>query len=356
MRGRVQALTDFRLLGCSGLRISPLTLGTMTFGTESGWGADVESSRRIFDAYLAHGGNCIDTANFYTGGVSETYLGDFMAGKRDRLVLATKYSLNTHRGDPNAGGNHRKCMVQSVEASLKRLATDYVDLLWVHIWDGITPIDEVMRALDDLVRAGKVLYVGVSDTPAWKVAQANTIAAFRGWSPFIAIQIEYSLIERTVERELLPMADDLGLGVLPWSPLGGAVLTGKYTAADFDAVKASPAAAVHDAGSRPVAKRLTDRNRGIVDVLCCIAGEINATAPQVALRWLLDRSTVTSVILGARTPAQLEENLGSFAITLDPGHVQRLDDASGIDLGFPMEFINRPTIRDLVTGGSRIIP
>jgi len=219
---------DYRLLGRSGLRVSELCLGTMTFGDELGWGSAKEEARKVYDAFREAGGNFIDTANFYTNGTSETFLGEFMKDHRQRVVMASKYSLAAPGTDPNAAGNHRKNMMQSVEASLKRLKTDYIDLYWLHIWDQLTPVDEVIRAFDDLVRQGKVLYIGVSDTPAWWFAQANTIAFLRGWTPFIALQVEYSLIERTVERELIPAAKALGMGVTAWSPLAGGVLTGKY--------------------------------------------------------------------------------------------------------------------------------
>ena len=219
----------YRLLGKSGLRVSELCLGTMTFGEEWGWGSSKDESRNILDAFFEAEGNFIDTANVYTGGTSETLLGEFLKGNRDRVVLATKYTNAMPGTDPNAGGNQRKNMMHAVEASLKRLQTDYIDLYWLHIWDRITPLDEVMRAFDDLVRQGKIIHAGVSDMAAWAVARANTLAELRGWTPFVGLQIEYSLIERTVERELIPMADALGIGVTAWSPLAGGVLTGKYT-------------------------------------------------------------------------------------------------------------------------------
>src|SRR5262252_5940508 len=219
---------QYRLLGNSGLRVSEASLGTMTFGEDWGWGTAKDESRRVYDAFRDAGGNFIDTANIYTNGSSETFLGEFMKGHRESIVLATKFSNAVPGNDPNAAGNHRKNMVQAVEASLKRLQTVYIDLYWVHIWDGLTPVEEVMRALDDLVRQGKVLYVGISDAPAWWVAQANTLAQLRGWSPFVGMQIEYSLIERTVERELIPMAKALNVGVTAWSPLSGGILSGKY--------------------------------------------------------------------------------------------------------------------------------
>src|SRR5918996_4783286 len=227
-------LDTYRLLGRSGLRVSPLALGTMTFGTEWGWGADRDEARRIFDLYVDRGGNFVDTANQYTNGTAERFVGEFARGRRDELVIATKYTVTSRPADPNASGNHRKSMVASVEASLERLQTDYIDLLYLHIWDGVTPVEEILRAMDDLVRAGKVLYVGISDTPAWQVSRMQAIADLRGWSPLVALQIEYSLIERTVERDLIPMAWEMGLGVVPWSPLASGVLTGKYSRSDLD--------------------------------------------------------------------------------------------------------------------------
>src|SRR5271167_5066445 len=218
----------YKLLGKSGLRVSELCLGTMTFGEDWGWGSSKDESRQVYDAFLEAGGNFIDTANVYTNGTSEKLLGEFMTGHRDRIVLATKYTNAAPGKDPNAAGNHRKSMMRAVEASLERLKTDYIDLYWLHIWDQITPIEEVMRAFDDLVRQGKILYAGVSDMPAWLVAKANTLAELRGWSSFVGLQIEYSLIERTPERELLPMAAEMGLGVTAWGPLANGVLTGKY--------------------------------------------------------------------------------------------------------------------------------
>src|SRR5260370_33576 len=218
----------YKLLANSGLRVSEAALGTMTFGDEWGWGSVKDEARKVYDGFREAGGNFIDSANFYTNGTSESFLGEFMKDHRQSMVLATKYSNAAPGTDPNGSGNQRKNMMQAVEASLKRLQTDYIDLYWVHIWDQITPVEEVMRGLDDLVRQGKVLYVGISDAPAWRIAQANTLAQLRGWTPFAGLQIEYSLIERTVERELIPMAKALNVGLTAWSPLAGGVLTGKY--------------------------------------------------------------------------------------------------------------------------------
>src|ERR687889_599784 len=218
----------YHLLGKSGLRVSELCLGAMTFGEEWGWGASKDESRKIFDAYVNAGGNFIDTANKYTEGTSEKYIGEFVSSNREQFVLATKYTSNTRRGDPNAGGNHRKNLVQSLKASLERLNTDYIDLYWVHAWDPLTPIEETMRSLDDMIRAGKILYAGISNAPAWIISQANTLADLRGLTAFAALQVEYNLLQRTAERDLLPMANALDIGVTAWSPLAGGILTGKY--------------------------------------------------------------------------------------------------------------------------------
>jgi len=344
------ALDRYRLLGRSGLRVSPLALGAMTFGTDWGWGADPAESRRVFDAYVARGGNFIDTANQYTAGTSERLVGEFAADQRDRLVIATKYTLATRPGDPNSGGNHRKSMVRSVETSLSRLRTDYIDLLYLHIWDGTTPVEEVMRALDDLVRAGKILYAGMSDTPAWQVARMQTLADLRGWAPLIALQIEYSLLERTVERDLIPAARALGLGVIPWSPLGSGVLTGKYTRADLaaSAAHASPVGTRKDIAAANGA--LTERGLAIADAVKQVAHDIDRSPAQVAIAWTLRTPGVTAPILGARTVAQLEDNLGALDVQLGAEHMARLEAASAIELGFPHHMLSRPLTRKVVLG------
>src|ERR687887_746015 len=288
----------YYLLGKSGLRVSEICIGAMTFGEEWGWGASKQDSRRVFDAYVDAGGNFIDTANNYTGGTSEKHVGEFIASDRNRFVLATKYTSNTRRGDPNAGGNHRKNMVQSLEASLKRLNTAYIDLYWVHAWDPMTPIEEMMRALDDMVKSGKMLYAGISDAPAWVVSQANTLASLKGWTEFIGIQIEYSLIERTSERELLPMASALDVGVTAWSPLGSGVLTGKYNKSNREEQQqqntssSSTTVVAQEGNSRlevqnEFANRvLNDRNMLIAQGVSKIAKEIGCSAAQVALNWV----------------------------------------------------------------------
>ena len=347
-------LDDFRLLGRSGLRVSPLCLGTMTFGEEWGWGCDRATSQAIFDAYAERGGNFIDTANFYTNGTSERLVGEFVAATRDRFVLATKYTLNMSPGDPNAGGNHRKNMIRAVEASLERLGTDYIDLYWLHVWDYTTPVEEVMRALDDLVRAGKILYAGISDAPAWKVAQANTLAELRGWTPFVALQVEYSLARRDVERELAPMSRELGLALLPWSPLAGGVLTGKYTRDDLVAQEQRIADGAQPFQSENRIVSLTDRMLDLADEVAAIASEIGRTAAQIAINWLVTRPGTSIPILGARRVEQIEDNLASLEFMLTDEHLTRLDELSAIALGFPHDFLASPFVNEIVSGGTTI--
>ena len=334
----------YKIFGASGLKVSEVCLGTMTFGTERGVGADKLESRAIFDAFAAEGGNFLDTANVYTGGTSERMLGEFMGPERDRFVVATKYSGTTRADDPNAGGNHRKSLIQSVEGSLKRLTTDHIDLLWVHLWDGVTPIDETVRALEDLVRSGKVLHVGASDVPAWVVSRGVTLAQLRGWSAFVGVQVEYSLIERTAEREFLPMAKCLGLGVTAWSPLGGGLLTGKYN---------KPQAA----GDRP--RRLDtftwlqvphERNLAVAAEVATIAKDLDCPSGHVALAWLTRKQPGVIPVLGARTVDQLKQNLCFLTARLPDAHFQRLDEIAAVALGFPHEFLAGPTARSMLLG------
>lgn len=325
----------YKLLGSSGLRVSELALGCMTFGEEWGFGASKEESRKIFDAYAQAGGNFIDTANAYTNGTSERFVSELVGGERERFVIATKYTLNTRPNDPNGGGNQRKSLVQSIEASLKRLKMDYIDLYWVHAWDSMTPIDEVMRALDDVVRAGKVLYVGISDTPAWVVSRANMLADLRGWSRFVGLQIPYSLIERAPERDLLPMAKALDIGVTTWGALGAGVLTGKY-----EKGKEGPKGDRLSGEGAWWKGMLTDRNYAIAEQTRAVATEIGKTPSQVALAWVRAQQARASIIpiLGARTVRQLEDNLGSLEVDLPREHLDRLDAVSKIELGFPHDF------------------
>jgi aryl-alcohol dehydrogenase-like predicted oxidoreductase len=319
----------------------------MTFGDDWGWGAAKEEARKVYDAFRQAGGNFIDTANIYTNGTSESFLGEFVEGHRQSVVLAPKYTNSFPGTDPNAAGNHRKNMTQAVEASLKRLRTDYIDLYWVHIWDQITPVEEVMRGLDDLVRAGKVLYTGISDAPAWWVAQANTLAHLRAWSPFIGLQIEYSLIERTVERELIPMAKALNIGVTAWSPLANGVLTGKY----------------HGQGSPESGRMSNDmmkdfipeqhRTDRIIAAVKNVADEISRSMAQVALAWLRYRPVPVIPIIGARKLSQFQDNLGSLDLTLSTEQLNSLDEASQIELGFPHDMYTKAMVRAIRYGGLR---
>ncbi|ALF52674.1 aldo/keto reductase [Nostoc piscinale CENA21] len=337
----------YKLLGKSGLRVSELCLGTMTFGEDWGWGASVDESRKIFETFTEAGGNFIDTANGYTDGSSEKIVGELIAKDRERFVVATKYSfplrMAEKTGNPNGSGNHRKNLLQSLEGSLKRLNTDYIDLFWLHAWDFTTPVEEVMRSLDDVVRQGKVLYIGISDAPAWIVAQANTIAQYQGWTQFVALQIEYNLIQRTPERDLLPMAKAFDLAVTPWSPLAGGVLTGKYN---------KPLQPGEEQGrlSNPAMGNVSERSIAIAEVVSQVAAEIGCSPSQVALAWLRAQSGVMIPIVGARKLSQFQDNLACLDITLSPEHLQRLNEVSQIELGFPHDFLQ--LIRDRLFGGT----
>ena len=305
----------------------------MTFGTDWGWGASESESAKQFELFAEAGGTLVDTANRYTNGSAETILGDLLAADRDHFVVGTKYSLNTRDGDLNAGGNHRKNLVQALEASLRRLRTDHVDVLWLHAWDYLTPPEEVMRALDDQVRLGKVLYLGVSDTPAWVVAQLQTLAAARGWSTFAGLQIEYSLVQREVERELIPMARGLGLGVLAWGPLGAGVLSGKYASGS-------------SAGERRL-QNADPARLAIARTVADVARELGLRDSVVALAWLRAQGGVIP-ILGARTAQQLADNLACLDTELPAEALARLDQASHVARGFPHDFL---ASADFIFGG-----
>jgi len=328
-------LNHFVTLGRSGLRVSPLCLGAMTFGEDWGFGSSVGESRAVIDRYLGLGGNFIDTANVYTKGHSEAILGDFFAkrrGSRDRVVLATKFFGTLYPGDPNAGGANAKSVRAACEQSLRRLRTDYIDLYWLHCWDALTPIEETLRAVDDLVRAGKVRYLGFSDTPAWKCSQAQTLAAWRGWTPLAAIQVEYSLLERTVEGELLPMARELGLGVTPWSPLKYGVLSGKFTRAN----RGKPGLSRRGAW---VESALTDKAFDVIDALGKVASDLGVSSARAALAWVQAQPGVSSSIIGARTVKHLEDNARALEVRLKPRHLEALGAASKPALDFPAAFI-----------------
>ena len=341
------ALDHYITLGRSGLRVSPLCLGAMTFGEDLGWGSSVEESQQIMDRYIAAGGNFIDTANFYTKSHSEKIIGDHLGrhrDKRDRLVLATKFSGNLYPGDPNGGGSGRKSILNACENSLRRLQTDYIDLYWLHCWDVHTPIEETLGALEDLVRSGKVRYIGVSDTPAWKIAQANVTAHFRGWSAFVGLQIEYSLLERSVEQELVPMASELGLGITPWSPLKSGLLSGKYTRRNQSDGKVDRAAFM--------AHLLNESTYRLVDELEVIAKAHDTSVARVALAWLRAQPGVTSTIIGARRVTQLEDNLKSLEVTLSAEELAHLDALTKPNLGFPQSM--QPMFPAIVNGGTYV--
>ena len=330
----------YTLLGRSGLRVSPIALGTMTFGTEWGWGADEQAAQRLFDLYVDAGGNFIDTADMYTEGTSEKWLGKFVAarGLRDRLVIATKYGYNAETGNPNAGGNHRKNLLRALDGSLKRLGTDYIDLYYLHTWDRVTPVDEVMRAMDDAVRAGKIRYVGLSDTPAWFAGRAQTLADWRGFEPVAAMQLEYSMIERNAENEFADLAANLGMGLVPWSPLGMGVLSGKYRPSQggvASAVSGDGRLASMASAPPPGFDKLTERNFRIVAELEAVANLAGRPMAQVALNWLHQKRGVSSIIVGATRPEQLQESLGALDFTLAPELVARLNAISAPARPFP---------------------
>jgi aryl-alcohol dehydrogenase-like predicted oxidoreductase len=347
------SLNHYVTLGHSGLRVSPMCLGAMTFGDDWGWGASVKDSEALIDRFVERGGNFIDTANAYTKGHSEKIIGDHVgrhAERRDRLVIATKFLSNLYPGDPNGGGSHRKALVAACEQSLRRLQTDYIDLYWMHAWDASTPIDETMRALDDLVRAGKIRYVGFSDTPAWKCVEAQMLSRFRGYAPLIALQIEYSLLQRTVEGDLIPMAREFGLGVTPWSPLKSGVLSGKYKRERHGE---------HQAGRGAWAtSALSESTYTLLEEMEQIASALGTSVARVALAWVQSRPGVSSTILGARTLQQLDDNIDALDIRLDPTHIARLDELSKPSLNFPADFIanGAPFVHGGMTVNGRAAP
>ena len=337
----------YRLLGKSGLRVSEICLGTMSFGQRWGFGADEATSHQVLDAYAEAGGNFYDTANKYHNGETEQILGSWLVGKRERSVVATKYTLSMDHGDPNASGGHRKNLVQAVEASLKRLKTDYIDLLWMHAWDEYTPYQETMRALDDLVRAGKLLYVGVSDTPAWVVSAANVLADLRGWSAFVGLQVEYSLLQRTPERDLLPMAAHFGMTTVGWAPLGAGVLTGKYSRGGEGDIDSLRQKANEQRG------RTSERCLAIAREVDRVADELGATSAQVATAWVLAQGYGFIPIVGARKVSQIEDTLGATEVKLTAAHLKALHKVSRVELGFPHDFLRAGPVRDLIHGEIR---
>jgi aryl-alcohol dehydrogenase-like predicted oxidoreductase len=341
-------LKQYVTLGRSGLRVSPLALGTMTFGTEWGWGSEPAIARQVFDGYIEQGGNFIDTADAYTNGKSEELLGHFIAerGLRERLALATKFTFNADPANPNAGGNGRKNIYRALEGSLRRLKTDYIDLYWMHVWDMVTPVEEVLATLNDLVRAGKIRHFGFSDVPAWYVARAQTLAEKEGKERLVALQLEYSLIERNIEREHVPAAQELGIGICPWSPLAGGFLSGKYRREGntgrgegrLDAAKFSQ-----------LTDRFTEHNWRVLDAVLDVSKQLDKKPVQVALNWVTTQPGTTSTIIGASNTAQLQDNLGAIEFTIPAELRKRLDDASAIELFHPYTFFE-PFIQNRVKG------
>jgi len=329
----------YKLLGRSGLKVSELCLGTMGFGTEAGWGADRDTSFALMDAFANAGGNFIDTANIYKLGTSEKIIGEYLHNhERDHFVVATKYSLKDNLTNPNASGNNRKNMMRSVEDSLRRLKTDFIDLFYLHIWDDLTPIDEVLRGMDDLVKQGKINYAAISDTPAWVVAKGNTLAELMGWSQLVALQVEYSLLARTPERELIPMAKHFGMTVTPWAPLGGGALTGKYLRGEQGRIK-------------PESNRRSERSERITKVVMAIAGELGVSPGNVALKWTMQQGFSSIPVVGATKLSQLEDNLKTIDVTLSDEHLKKLNEASAIELGFPGDFFKEEGVRTNTFGG-----
>lgn len=345
-------LNEYKTLGRSGLRVSPLCLGTMTFGTEWGWGVEQGLARSLFDRYTEAGGNFIDTADGYTAGKSEEMVGSFIADRnlRDRIVLATKFTFNAEQGNPNAGGNGRKNIYRALEGSLRRLQTDYIDLYWLHAWDTVTPVEEVISTLNDLVRAGKIRHYGFSDTPAWYVARAQTIAEKEGKERLIALQLEYSLVERNIEREHIPAALELGIGICPWSPLASGFLSGKYKRAGNDGQGDGRLEKLKDSGNPGFAK-FTEQNWKILDVLVQVAKQINRPPAQVALNWVANRAGITSTILGASKMKQLEDNLGAIGFAIPTELRKRLDEVSAPASIHPYVFFE-PFLQKMIHGAS----
>jgi aryl-alcohol dehydrogenase-like predicted oxidoreductase len=344
---------SYYTLGRSGLRVSRLALGTMTFGTEWGWGAEKETARAMVDAYVEAGGNFFDTADLYTGGTAETWLGEFVAerGLRNKAVIATKFTYNAEPGNPNAGGNGRKNILRAVEGSLKRLGTDYIDLYILHTWDRLTPPEEVMRTLDDLVRAGKIRHVGLSDVPAWYASRAQAVAEHRGYEPVSALQLEYSLAERNIEHEFVPFGTRYGAGIMVWSPLASGLLSGKYRS--NTAGKADGRLETMRGSTNPGFQKFNDRNWEIVAELEKVAGQIGRSMAQLAVNWAATRPGIASVIVGATKLDQLKDNLGALDFEIPAELRARLDKVSRPPAPFPYSFFDAE-IQGGITGGLAI--
>ncbi|MBW4651693.1 MAG: aldo/keto reductase [Kaiparowitsia implicata GSE-PSE-MK54-09C] len=345
---------DYYTLGKTGLKVSRLALGTMTFGDDWGWGADEANARQLFDTYLKAGGNFIDTADLYTNGNSERMLGRFVkeSGTRDRVIITTKFSYNAEPGNPNAGGNGRKNILRAVEGSLQRLDTDYIDVYMLHTWDQVTPAEEVMRTLEDLVRSGKVRYVALSDAPAWYVAQAQTLARERHWEPISTVQLEYSLAERNIEFEYTALAQQLDTSIMAWSPLGSGLLSGKYRPSEDGGEGSGRLAMLANSGN-PAFNKFTEKNWAVVSELEAVAKELDRSMAQVALNWVAHRPAVASVIVGATKLHQLKDNLSALDFEIPAELQQRLNKVSRPESRFPYTFFE-PGLQGMITGGATV--
>ncbi|TYQ27739.1 aldo/keto reductase [Pseudanabaena sp. UWO311] len=345
------ALNTYYTLGKSGLRVSRLALGAMTFGTDWGWGADEGTARQLFNTYTEAGGNFVDTADLYTNGISETWLGKFTAERnlRDRIVIATKFTYNAEAGNPNAGGNGRKNILRAVEGSLKRLGTDYIDLYILHTWDKITPVEEVMRTMDDLVRSGKVRHVGLSDTPAWYAARAQTLAEWRGYEPLCTMQLEYSLVERNIEHEFVPLDTELGMGIMVWSPLASGLLSGKYKPSESGFTGEGRLETTKGIAN-PAFQKFSDRNWRVVSELEQVAKELDRSMAQVALNWTVNRPGIGSVVIGATKLSQVQDNLKSLDFEIPHSLANRLETVSRPEVNFPYSFFDSE-IQGMIHGG-----
>lgn len=351
-------IDEYRLLGRTGLRVAPMCLGTGTFGQSwgPGWTIEKPTARKVFQAYVEAGGNFLDTANGYQGGESEVWLGELLRehGERERMVVATKFSFGTREGDPNAGGNGRKHVLDALDASLRRLQLEHVDLYWLHVWDLLTPVEEVMSTLDALVRSGKVRYVGLSNVPGWYVGRAQTLAEWRGWERIAALQVEYSLITRETEHEYVPAAKALGIGLCPWSPLANGVLTGKYRRTDSGQVEGEGRLGA-GGWTTGVNSDLRERNQRIVDAVVAVAKELGCTPAQVALAWVTNRPGVSSTVIGATKPEQVADNLGALKLTLPERALRTLDEVSALPLSYPQGFFAEKT-QESVRNKTRVRP
>ena len=348
------ALNEYYTLGRSGLRVSRLALGAMTFGSEWGWGAEKEGAKELFDHYVDAGGNFIDTADLYTNGTSEQWLGEFVKerGLRDKIVIATKFTFNAEPGNPNAGGNGRKNILRAVEGSLKRMGTDYIDLYFLHAWDSLTRPEEVMRTLDDLVSAGKIRHVGLSDVPAWYASRAQTLAEWRNYEPISALQMEYSLVERNIENEYIDLGRETGMGIMVWSPLASGLLSGKYKPSENKVEGEGRLASLADSGN-PAFAKFTDRNWRIVSALEEVAKEMDQPMASVAINWVANRPGVSSVILGATKLAQLQQTTNALDFEIPDALATKLDEASQREMNFPYTFFV-PGMQAMVTGGAKV--